>query len=246
MSPLHLAFLLIVAILGNAFAQDDTTEVESSAGRACSFSILDTGVQVEAQLQANDQDNRRVDLSIRWLHHVDAPDSFWISTTPHASEPTLFVTDGGTRSIRNSGSGMYRALALHHLRERLSGTALRLDDLELLARPAFMCQSSEDSSTGNHRTTRSNMWYSATVQGAAQDSILFNGFRKAGRSVSILKWSELPLSSRDFPAQVRITEGSLQVELLVHTSRQASRPSEDSIDGIPTALWNKWQLKRQP
>jgi hypothetical protein len=173
------------------FAQEDSTEA-SSNGDQCNRTILTTPYHVVAKIRATDLDQRVISFTISWTHIPAMADTFQIvHSTNH--DILEYVSAKELRTLKSRPARSFRAMATHHLRERIFGSTLRFDDLELLARGAFQCQDSLSKSRTKLKTAFSSTWYTLAWDSLQPPStFVMYGLRKARRSGVMNDWKALP------------------------------------------------------
>jgi hypothetical protein len=115
-------------------------------------------------------------------------DTFFV-TFPN-EKPFHFVTAGEYRYMEFENPRVRRQLGLHHLRETIGHTPLKLDDLELLANGLFLCQDSTKSKK-IFSTAFSNMWYSMVVDTLPQpQKVVMRGARREARTFTVGAWKD--------------------------------------------------------
>ena len=101
------------------------------AQELCPHFLLDKDLIVNVEGRFVNEAKSRTSMDIQWRHHPEALDTFYVSF-PNA-KPFRFITAGAYRYMEFENPKVKRQLGLHHLRETIGNTPLRLDDLELLA-----------------------------------------------------------------------------------------------------------------
>ena len=128
----RLSAFLMAACLCQAVAQD-----------MCPQYLLDSAMTVNIEGRFINAQKSRASLDIEWRHHPEALDTFFVNFPKR--EAIMFVTAGDSRYEVFSQQKVKRQLGLHHLRDNIGNTPLKLDDLELLANGLFMCRDSSKS-----------------------------------------------------------------------------------------------------
>lgn len=173
----RLSALLFAVGLVPAFAQN-----------ACPQFLLDSAMVVNVEGRFVNVQKSRASLDIEWRHHPESLDSFFVNLPDRKS--FVFVTAGDFRFLEYHSPKVKRQLGLHHLRDNIGNTPLKLDDLELLANGLFMCQDSSKSKK-IFSTAFSNMWWSMVVDTLPQpQNIVMRGARKELRTFRIGAWKE--------------------------------------------------------
>lgn len=154
----------------------------------CPKFLLDSAMVVNVEGRFINNRQSRTSIDMEWRHHPEALDTFFVNLPNQ--KPFTFVTAGEYRYMLLGQEKIKRQLGLHHLKENLGTTPLRLDDLELLANGAFLCKDST-SKPNVFSTAFSNMWWSLTADTLpVPNSVTMNGARKEARTFSIGKWKD--------------------------------------------------------
>lgn len=160
------------------------------------------------------EERNRSNVSIEWRHHNDALDTFFVNLNDSPS--FNYITAGKYRYMEFEGGKVKRQLGLHHLRENIGKTPLKLDDLELLANGYFKCPDSTKQDINNNvlATAVSNTWWSVVVDSLpTPEKVVMRGVTKKPRYLSIANWKayageSLPtlasLSSEDYSGSLWI------------------------------------------
>ncbi|HSQ42995.1 MAG TPA: hypothetical protein VLM37_12010 [Fibrobacteraceae bacterium] len=220
----------VLLLWGRVQAQDDSLEPPWTT-HSCDHPLLDQALRLDADVRALDLDGHWLHLQVTWKHS-SAVDSFWIVRQGHL-DSMLYVNDGWMRTLRGPMRGVCRAMAFHHLRERIYNTTLRFDDLELLAKGHFQCRDSAALLRSLYRTSQSAMWYSFRV---TADSILCHGLNGVCRTLKLSDWWVLP-GGRELPSHLHLEEGWLAADI-----RVSSYTLPESLSD-PLLFWKPWRLR---
>lgn len=166
------------------------------AGLCCAYAqnlcpkfMLDSAMIVNIEGRFINIQNSRTSLDIEWRHHPEALDSFFVNFPNHKS--LTYVTAGEYRYVEYKSPRVKRQLGLHHLRETIGNTPLKLDDLELLANGHFLCQDSINPRPNVFSTAFSNMWWSMVVDSLPKpQNVTMRGARKETRTFNIGAWKD--------------------------------------------------------
>lgn len=162
----------------------------------------------------NEEKNKNK-ASIEWRHHSDALDTFFVKLSDSPS--FSYITAGKYRYMEFEDGKVKRQLGLHHLRENIGKTPLKLDDLELLANGYFKCPDSTKKELPPNvlSTAVSNTWWSVVVDTLPNpEKIVMRGASKKARYISVTNWKSfagelLPtlasLSSDDYSGSLWIS-----------------------------------------
>ena len=210
----HLSALAFAVGVGLAQAQD-----------LCPQFMLDSAMTVNVEGRFINAQNSRTSLDIEWRHHPESLDTFFVNFPKQA--PIMFVTAGDSRYEIFSAQKVKRQLGLHHLRETLGNTPLKLDDLELLANGLFLCQDTTRT-TKIFSTAFSNMWYSMVVDTLPQpQKVVMRGARKEARTFNVGAWKDF--SGAKLPTLVSMTGPNYSGNLWVRSAYTIEPPKGDPI-----------------
>lgn len=102
----------------------------------------------------------------------------------------VFITDGDSRTLEKRHEKSKRKLATHHLKERISGTPLKFDDLDLLANGQFLCPDS-NSRPNSFATAFSQTWYHLRAdQIPDAKTFRMSGSKGEVRNMEIAEWKD--------------------------------------------------------
>lgn len=210
----RLSALAFAAGLGLAQAQD-----------LCPQFMLDSAMTVNVEGRFINAQNSRVSLDIEWRHHPESLDTFFVNFPKQA--PVMFVTAGDSRYEIFSARKVKRQLGLHHLRETLGNTPLKLDDLELLANGLFLCQDTAKT-TKIFSTAFSNMWYSMVVDTLPRpQKVVMRGARREARTFTIGAWKNF--SGIELPTLVALSGPNYTGNLWIRSAYPIETQKGDPI-----------------
>ena len=209
-------FIFAVALAcSGAFAQE-----------LCPHFLLDKDLIVNVEGRFVNEAKSRTSMDIQWRHHPEALDTFYVSF-PNA-KPFRFITAGAYRYMEFENPKVKRQLGLHHLRETIGNTPLRLDDLELLANGAFLCKDTTEQPATILSTALSNMWWSMSVNRLEEpDSVSMRGAYKESRLFRIGQWKDF--SGTRLPTLIKLTSDKYRGDLWVRSAYTAEALKEDPI-----------------
>ena len=218
----RLSAFLMAACLCQTVAQD-----------MCPQYLLDSAMTVNIEGRFINAQKSRASLDIEWRHHPEALDTFFVNFPKR--EAIMFVTAGDSRYEVFSQQKVKRQLGLHHLRDNIGNTPLKLDDLELLANGLFMCRDSSKSQK-IFSTAFSNMWYSMVVDTLPRpEKVVMRGARKEARTFTIGAWKDF--SGTMLPTLVSLTgpnySGSLWVRSAYPIIKQKGDPIVENAQKNP-------------
>lgn len=238
-----LVFCFCWLVVGTTWvsAQEDSIDISSSKPR-CSYTVFHGEVSALFHWSGNSLDNQRREFDIQWQHHTSSGLDTFVIRNSLPTETWIFATSRSYKELRIPERNILRAIADHHLRERVFQTALRLDDLELLAHGNFFCLDSNAKQANRLLTSQSSMWYTIEwqVNKAKEYQVTFSGIHKSKRMLSTNAW---PLQDpQRLPADFDLTEGTkLQAKLsLLHWNFINDTPSRSKIDSL---FWHPWVFR---
>jgi len=157
--------------------------------KICPRLLTNSSMIVNLEGKFVNEERNRTSASIEWRHHSDALDTFFVKLND--SRPFTYITAGKYRYMEFEGGKVKRQLGLHHLRENIGLTPLKLDDLELLANGYFKCPDSTKLNQNNNilATAASNTWWSLVVDTLpTPEKAVMRGAPKSARYFSLANW----------------------------------------------------------
>ena len=145
-------------------------------------------------------------------------------------EKTLFRNKktGEYRYLEFENPRVKRQLGLHHLRENIGDTPLKLDDLELLAIGPFLCKDTTEQPATVLSTAFSNTWWSLTMNRTEEpDSIGMRGAFKESRTFRIGQWKDF--SGAKLPTLIKLSSANYQGDLWIRSAYLPQALSEDPV-----------------
>lgn len=210
----RLSKILLVLGTGCVFAQ-----------HVCPHLLLDSSMVVNVEGRFINEQNSRTNIDIEWRHHFDTLDTFFVNTPPRSF---TFVTAGEYRYIIYHSPKVKRQLGLHHLRENIGNTPLKLDDLELLAYGFFLCKDSTDKHPNILATAFSNMWWSLVADDLQNTSeVTMKGARKENRTFKIGAWKNF--SGAILPTLVSLNSNNYTGKLWIRSAYPIEQIKNDPL-----------------
>jgi hypothetical protein len=182
-------------------------------------------VNIEGRF-VNEQKNR-TSASIEWRHHNETLDTFFVNL--YDSPSFTFITAGSYRYMLIGDSKVKRQLGLHHLKEKVGKTPLRLDDLELLANGFFKCPDSTRLNMPNSilATAYSNMWWSLVTDSLPNpEKVVMHGASK-NRYFTISNWKSY--AGELLPTLVNVASGDYGGNLWIRSAYPAQALEADPL-----------------
>ncbi len=201
---------------------------------SCPHFLLNSAMVVNIEGHFVNEKNSRSNFFTEWHHHPESLDTFFVHL-PNQSQYN-FVTAGAYRYITFPGTKVKRQLGLHHLKEHIGATPLRLDDMELLANGQFLCKDPSEQKPNILSTAFSNMWWSLVADSLPQPSrVTMRGARKEARTFTIRQWKIY--SGESLPTLVKLESENYNGELWIRSAYpiQAleSDPLKKSVEKRP-------------
>ena len=205
----------VVLVCSGAIAQD-----------LCPHFLLEKDLVVNIEGRFVNESKSRTSMDIQWRHHPEALDTFYVSF-PNA-KPFSFITAGEFRYMEFESPKIKRQLGLHHLRETIGNTPLKLDDLELLANGSFLCKDTTEQPANVLSTAFSNTWWSMTLNRLDEpDSIAMRGAFKESRLFKIGQWKDF--SGTRLPTLVKLSNDNYQGEIWVRSAYPTKALEDDPM-----------------
>jgi hypothetical protein len=157
--------------------------------KVCPRLLTNSAMIVNIEGKFVNEERNKTSVSIEWRHHNDDLDSFFVNLNDSPS--FNYITAGRYRYMEFEGGKVKRQLGLHHLRDNIGKTPLKLDDLELLANGYFMCPDStkQEPSKNVLATAVSNTWWSIVVDSLPKpEKVVMRGATKKPRYLSLANW----------------------------------------------------------
>lgn len=213
--------------------------VQAFAQNVCPKFMLDSALIVNIEGRFVNAQQTRSSIDVEWRHHPEALDTFFVSMP--TQKPFAFVTAGEYRYLEYRNPKIKRQLGLHHLRETIGNTPLKLDDMELLANGLFQCQDSTTKNPNAFGTAFSNMWWSMTQDTTFQPkTVTMRGARKETRSFTIGAWKDF--SGTTLPTLVSLTSANYSGSIWVRSVYPIQQIEKDPLleraqkDSVKTPL----------
>ena len=196
------------------------------AQELCPHFLLDKDLVVNIEGRFVNERMLQSSVDVQWRHHQEALDTFLVYFPE--DKPFRFVTAGEYRYLEFDNPKVKRQLGLHHLRENIGDTPLKLDDLELLAMGSFLCKDTTEQPATVLSTAFSNTWWSLSMNRTENpDSITMRGAFKESRLFRIALWKEF--SGIRLPTLVKLTSEKYRGDLWVRSAYTPQALKEDPI-----------------
>lgn len=182
---------------------------------SCPHFLLSSPMVVNIEGHFVNAKNSRSNLYTEWRHHPESLDTFFVHLP---DRPQFnFVTAGAYRYIFFPDTKIKRQLGMHHLKENIGDTPLKLDDMELLANGQFLCKDPSEQKPNILSTAFSNMWWSLVADSLPQPTrVTMKGARKEGRTFIIRQWK---IYSNEFlPTLVKMESEQYSGELWIRSA----------------------------
>ena len=183
--------MLTAAMAVAAYAQD-----------LCPHKLVDRDLIVNMEGSTINAQHSRARIDIEWRHHEELQqDTFFIHLP---GKPSFkYITGKTDRYLEYDSPKIRRQMAMHHLREDIGNTAVKYDDLELIAHGSFLCKDSLVQKPTIFSPAFSNMWWSVASDTLPQPHLVtMRGAGKEKRELRIDSWKDF--SGITMPALVTV------------------------------------------
>ena len=198
----------------------------ASAQELCPRYLLEKDLVVNIEGRFVNEQKVRSSVDIQWRHHQETLDTFVVNFPE--TKPFRFVTAGEYRYLEFDNPKVKRQLGLHHLRENIGDTPLKLDDMELMALGPFLCKDTTEQPATILSTAFSNTWWSLTMNRTGEpDSVSMRGAFKEKRTFRIGQWKDF--SGARLPTLVKLSSENYQGELWIRSAYPAQILNEDPV-----------------
>ena len=163
---------------------------QNGKNKICPRLLTSTSMVVNIEGKFVNEERNRASVSIEWRHHKEALDTFFVH--PNDKPDFTYITSGHSRYMELGKAKIKRQLGLHHLRESIGNTPLKLDDLELLANGYFKCPDTlkQEPSVSVLATSNSMTWWSLVLDSLENhEKAVMHGAFKKSRYFTISKWN---------------------------------------------------------
>ena len=161
----------------------------TSTQKICPRLLTNSSMIVNIEGKFINEERNKTRASIEWRHHSDALDTFFVNLNDSPS--FTYITAGKYRYMEFKEGKVKRQLGLHHLRDNIGKTPLKLDDLELLANGYFKCPDTtkQEPNVNVLSTAASNTWWSIVVDSLPNpEKMVMRGATKKPRYFSLANW----------------------------------------------------------
>lgn len=201
-------FVLSSVLLVTVFSHSEAQEI-------CHKSFLQKDFQISMEGIFINRSKSRTHLDILWKHH-HSPEADTFAIYIANKDSLYYITNGDYRVLYSPKLKATRQMALHHLKEFIGKTPIRYDDLELLAKGAFLCPN-ESTPPNRLSTALSQMWFTLILDNMSKpESLRMFGTRGAKRQIKILEWS--PFEGEELPAVIQIASNEDCGTLWIHSA----------------------------
>lgn len=168
----------------------------------------------------------RTSIDVEWHHHPENLDTFFVHLP---DRPAFnFITAGSYRYMEDPGNKVKRQLGLHHLKETIGETPLKLDDMELLANGQFLCRDTLDKKNMAMSTAFSNAWYSLVPDTLPEPKVVvMRGARKEARTFTIRQWKKY--SDESLPTLVKLENEKYSGEIWIRSAYPINALQSDPL-----------------
>lgn len=194
----------------------------------CPHFLTNTSMVINIEGRFVNEERNRTSMSVEWRHHGDALDTFFVDLYDKPS--FKFITAGKFRYMEIGNPSVKRQLGLHHLKENIGKTPLKLDDLELLANGYFKCPDSTKQAPNPNvfATAASNMWWSLVVDSLpTPNKAVMYGAQKRTRYFAISNW--LAYAGEVLPTLVNVSGDNYSGILWIRSAFPAQALKTDPL-----------------
>ena len=221
----------------------------SVCAEECPKLLMDSAAVISAEGRFINREHSRIHVDIIWQHQPFTADTFDISVS--GKESFRYVSAENFRYIELKPENFRRLMAMHHLKENIGESPIKLDDLELLARGAFLCPDSQHSPLASFLTAKSQTWQSLTPNTfPTPDSVQMSDFNAQNkRTIRIHSWK--PYDNMLLPTILDFWGNDYHGSLWIRTARkiETQRPQTESPKKIQPdkkmRLWNWLDIKSE-
>jgi len=205
-----------------------TSVAKTNLQKICPHLLTNSSTVINVEGKFVNVEKNKTSVKIEWRHHTDELDTFFV--TPNDTRPFTYITAGKYRYMEFEGGKIKRQLGLHHLRENIGKTPLKLDDLELLANGYFKCPDSTKQEQKNNilATAVSNTWWSIVVDSIPHpEKAVMRGASKKPRYLSIANWKAY--ATEMLPTLASMSSEDYSGSLWIRSAYPANAPEVDTI-----------------
>lgn len=205
----------LTAIVISILAISTTTFADKQ--KTCPHLLTNSSIVVNIEGKFINEEKNRTNMSIEWRHHHNTLDTFFV--TLYDKPSFKFITAGNYRYMEIGETGIKRQLGLHHLKENIGKTPLKLDDLELLANGFFKCPDStkQNQSSNVLATANSMMWWSLVLDSLPHpEKAVMHGAQKTSRYFAISNWKSY--AGEQLPTLVNVASNDYSGNLWIRSA----------------------------
>lgn len=205
-----------------------TIMANAAKQNTCPHLLTNSSMVVNIEGKFINEERNRTNMSIEWRHHNNALDTFFVNL--YDSPSFKFITSGSYRYMEIGENKIKRQLGLHHLKENIGKTPLKLDDLELLANGYFKCPDSTKQKTSNNvlATANSMMWWSLVIDSLPHpDKAVMHGAQKTSRYFAISNWKSY--AGEQLPTLVNIASNDYSGNIWIRSAYPAHALESDPL-----------------
>ena len=174
------------------------------AAKNCPHLLTNSSIVVNIEGRFVNEEKNRASVSVEWRHHNETLDTFFVNL--YDGHSFTFITSGKYRYML-LGDSIKRQLGLHHLKETIGKTPLRLDDLELLANGYFKCPDSTRSTSPNvFATSNSMMWWSLVIDSLPKPGKAVMHGASRSRYLALSNWKDY--AGEELPSLVNVASSN--------------------------------------
>ena len=172
------------------------------------------------------EEKNRASVAVEWRHHNETLDTFFVNL--YDGHSFTFITSGRYRYML-LGDSVKRQLGLHHLKETIGKTPLRLDDLELLANGYFKCPdaSKQDLPSNVFATSNSMMWWSLVIDSLPKPGKAVMHGASRSRYFALSNWKDY--EGEELPTLVNVASSNYGGNLWIRSAYPSQALKTDPL-----------------
>ena len=199
---------------------------DNSMPKNCPHLLTNTSMVVNIEGRFVNEEKNRASVAVEWRHHNETLDTFFVNL--YDGHSFTFITSGRYRYML-LGDSVKRQLGLHHLKETIGKTPLRLDDLELLANGYFKCPdaSKQDLPSNVFATSNSMMWWSLVIDSLPKPGKAVMHGASRSRYFALSNWKDY--EGEELPTLVNVASSNYGGNLWIRSAYPSQALKTDPL-----------------
>ena len=199
---------------------------DNSMPKNCPHLLTNTSMVVNIEGRFVNEEKNRASVAVEWRHHNETLDTFFVNL--YDGHSFTFITSGRYRYML-LGDSVKRQLGLHHLKETIGKTPLRLDDLELLANGYFKCPdaSKQDLPSNVFATSNSMMWWSLVIDSLPNPGKAVMHGASRSRYFALSNWKDY--EGEELPTLVNVASSNYGGNLWIRSAYPSQALKTDPL-----------------